>query len=100
MKKITIIWNLYINKGYLLFFSNDGHIEVGFPDNMYNLNVRTRHSDDIRYPNNSIYDADITTKLTVGAGTTVGYKLASEWATRKDRNVDIFIYLDYLNNEY
>ena len=94
----NIIWNSYINKGYLVFFSDKGHIEVGFPDNKHYLNMRERHPDDIRYPNTSSNSQSEKKQLTIGAGTTVGYKLADTWATKN--SVEKFLYLDYLNYEY
>jgi hypothetical protein len=85
---------MYINKGYLVFFSDKGHIEVGFPDNKHYVDSRARHPDDTRYPN---ADTDNrvakTTIVTIGAGSTTGYK-SDNWATKQATQA--FIYLEYL----
>ncbi|MDR2125341.1 MAG: hypothetical protein LBP63_00750, partial [Prevotellaceae bacterium] len=94
-------WKLYINKGYLVFFSDNGHIEVGFPDDSHYLDKRDRHPEDVRYPNASASNNPAKTKqLTVGAGANVGYKLANEWAIKKADGVykaQAFLYLEYLD---
>jgi len=88
-------WKKYINKGYLVFFSDVGHIEVGFPDNKHHLDMRKRHPADTRYPNEKPKDEKGNTiKLTIGAGNTVGYK-STDWPTNPE--TQIFIYLEYLN---
>ena len=88
----NMIWNSYINKGYLVFFSNSGHIEVGFPDNEHYLNYRERHPDDTRYQNISSSNLSEKKQLTIGAGSTVGYKPAKKWAIT-EKTVKIFLYL-------
>lgn len=87
-------WKSYINKGYLVLFSDNGHIEIGFPDNTHYQNQRKRHPEDTRYPNSSDVYPNNKTKLTIGAGSTVGYKL-SDWAA----SAQIFIYLEHLHFE-
>jgi hypothetical protein len=94
------IWKMYINKGYLVFFSDKGHIEVGFPDNKHYEDRRDRHANDTRYPDSHYTNQSEKTNLTIGAGSNVGYKLALKWATTTDdegkAKVQAFIYLEYL----
>ena len=97
--KDKTIWASYINKGYLVFFSDEKHIEVGFPDNEHDLDYHERHPDDSRYSNTSTPNNPTRTLLTIGAGGTVGYKLAKSWATNPDYKVQSFIYLEYLKFE-
>jgi hypothetical protein len=92
------MWKMYINKGYLVFFSDIGHIEVGFPDNKHYEDMCERHPDDERYPKKSSR-SQTTTQLTIGAGATVGYKLSAAWATNPKYKVLPFIYLEYLKFE-
>jgi hypothetical protein len=106
LKDKTTIWTSYINKGYLVFFSDDGHIEVGFPDNKFHLHYRDRYEGDTRYPNDVWMTGGQTINLTIGAGGNVGYKPASRWAikekkegTKDDKQVKSYIYLDYLRFE-
>ena len=98
-----IIWEKYINKGYLVIFSTKDHIELGFPDNKQYLNNRERHPDDNRYPNVSLCNQTEKIQLTIGAGATVGYKLATEWAIKINpttgKKPDAFLYLEYLSFE-
>jgi hypothetical protein len=94
------IWTQYINKGFLVFFSTTDHIEVGFPDNIHYENHRDRHSEDIRYSDSHKIDQTKMEQLTIGAGSNVGYKLATKWATainkKGETKTQAFIYLEYL----
>jgi hypothetical protein len=107
LKDKTTIWTSYINKGYLVFFSDDGHIEVGFPDGKFHLHYRDRYEGDTRYTTDKWKPGEQQTdNLTVGAGSSVGYKPASIWAikekkegTKESEQVKPYIYLEYLKFE-
>jgi len=96
-----VIWESFINRGYLVLFSTTGHIEVGFPDGVHHLDWRRRHIDDMRYPDAPyLRDRGRTSRLTVGAGVNVGYMSASDWATNSSSGAQAFLYLYYLGREH
>ena len=98
-EKPNQLWSIFVDKGYLVFYSYPGHIETCFPNNLKtnsNKYSRTRHIEDIRYNNVSNTSAPYLNKF-VGAGSSVGYKKQTdEWI----KKAKAFLYLEYLGLEF
>ncbi len=107
-KNKEVIWGL-INKGFPLYFIDDGHIETGFPDKYAYTSFRFRFENDDRYSSglslskyeqsDLIIGVDQDKFIVVGSGSSVGFK--NDWKNYEWlEGARKFVYLGYLKNRY
>jgi hypothetical protein len=102
------IWNL-VNKGYPVYFIDDGHIETGFPDKYASTSYRYRYESDNRYDpgknqsefdQNELIERDYQDEfIVVGSGKSVGFK--DDWENYKWlKKASKYVYLGYLKERF
>jgi hypothetical protein len=106
-KNVKKMWD-YINKGYLVMFSEYedrgiGHIEIGYPDEGENFGVKKTYKEERFHFDAPKYNlGKRSEKMTIGAGNAVGLKTFAQFSWWLENNVnppDVYLYLGYLKKQ-